>query len=221
MKLFDIGHVFPFGWETITKAYWRKYPNDLATHVVSVDVLERSVDSNGHLRSTRLVCVDQPAPSILKKLGFNVSNTAYFLETSVVDPKARRFEAKTENLTLTNICQTIENCVFTPGEYDPSIESYTTNYSQNGHVSAVKTLSYLGRLVEEAAVNRFYANASKGRAALEQVVHKVHMEGAKGLGDLMMHSRPVISNTVESFNDSVDDFEPDNTFDQGAFSFLR
>ena len=220
MKLFDIGHVFPFGWETITKAYWRKYPNELASHVVSVDVLDRSVDSAGNLRSTRLVCVNQPVPSILKKIGVNLSSTAYFLESSVVDPKARRFTAQTENLTFTNVCQTIENCVFTPGEYDPSIQSYTTNYSQNGHVSAVKTLSYLGRLVEEAAVNRFYANASAGRAALEQVVHKVHMEGAKGLGDLMIHSRPVISNTAASTDFDLD-FEPDNTFDQGSFSFLR
>lgn len=48
----------------------RKYPNPFATHVFSVDTLERQIDPDtGLLRSERIIGVQQGAPKWITKVG--------------------------------------------------------------------------------------------------------------------------------------------------------
>jgi hypothetical protein len=55
--------LFNFNFHQVAGTIFRKYPNEYAEHVVSVDVLERSIDpETGVLRTERLIGVNQPAP---------------------------------------------------------------------------------------------------------------------------------------------------------------
>ena len=48
---------------------FKKYPNPHATHVVSVDAVERSIDpSTGIIRSERIIGVQQGAPKWITKV---------------------------------------------------------------------------------------------------------------------------------------------------------
>ncbi len=172
MKLFETQHTFDTPFDKLTLANWRKYPNDLAQHVLSVDVLDRKVTPSGTLLTERLLVCHQSAPSILKTLGIPISETAYFRELSVLDPDKKTYTATTINLTSTNILTVEETCVFEQDPIDPTQSLFT----QNGNVVAGKALSYLGRLVEDAAVSRFYANSSRGREALQMVIDRISKE---------------------------------------------
>lgn len=56
----------------------RKYPNPFATHVFSVDTLERTVDPDtGVLRSERVIGVQQGAPKWITKVSTLIPSTPY------------------------------------------------------------------------------------------------------------------------------------------------
>lgn len=172
MKLFEIKHTFDTPWDTLTLANWRKYPNTKAQHVMSVDVLDRYITKEGILRTERLLVCKQASPPILKTLGILISDTAYFREISELCPVTQTYTATTINLTLTNILTVEETCVF---EQDPD-DTGVSLFTQKGHVVAVAALSYLGRLVEDAAVSRLHANSHKGRDGLQLVIDTITKE---------------------------------------------
>ncbi|KAJ3121825.1 hypothetical protein HK098_003339 [Nowakowskiella sp. JEL0407] len=176
MKLFEQSHKFDHPWNTITLANYRKYPNDLSSHVLSVDILRREVDpSTGLLVTERLLCCKQALPPLAskvlgtllsspadspQKIDTNldssaitsqpqqpevVTNTkffgwwgnspeaaqkpltdiAYFREVSVLDPNTQKYIAQTNNLSLRNIINVQETCMFEPDPVDQSKTIFT------------------------------------------------------------------------------------------------
>lgn len=55
-------------WETVTKAAMQKYPNPMNPSVFGVDVLDRSVDTEGRLHSTRLLSTEWGLPALAKSV---------------------------------------------------------------------------------------------------------------------------------------------------------
>lgn len=55
-------------WETVTNAAMQKYPNPMNTSVFGVDVLDRSVDTDGRLHSTRLLSTEWGLPAMAKSV---------------------------------------------------------------------------------------------------------------------------------------------------------
>lgn len=68
-------------WETVIKAAMQKYPNPMNPSVFGVDVLDRSVDTQGRLHSSRLLSTEWGLPSMAK----SVSRTQ---ETMRASPQA-------------------------------------------------------------------------------------------------------------------------------------
>ncbi|KAL2912966.1 hypothetical protein HK105_207532 [Polyrhizophydium stewartii] len=174
MGLFEVHWTYCHPWGLLTSANFQKYPNEHASHVLSVDTLERTVDpATGVISSTRLLRCKQALPSVIRRLGFNVSDEAFFLETSTLDPTTQIYTAKTVNLSLRSLFTAEETCVFKP---DPQNPLQHTRFSQRAEITTVGALSLFSRLVEDAAVNRFKANAAKGRQGLESVIQAVIAE---------------------------------------------
>ncbi|KAJ3412946.1 hypothetical protein HDV05_008734 [Chytridiales sp. JEL 0842] len=112
-KLFEKTDYFDHSWATLTMANWRKYPNDYSKHVLSVDILSRQVDpKTGILRTERLICCKQSAPSLLRRMGLPIPEVAYFREISELDPKERHYTAKSVNLSMRSIMSVTETCIF-------------------------------------------------------------------------------------------------------------
>ena len=59
-------------WATVTKGVWLKYPNPYSGHVVSVDVLDRTIDpETGVIRTERVLGCKQAAPRWVVKVSLS------------------------------------------------------------------------------------------------------------------------------------------------------
>ena len=68
-------------WSHVVIGMWHKYPNPKCTHVVSIDVLDRSVDrKTGIIRTERVLACKQKTPTWIVKVwfDFNLFNFALY-----------------------------------------------------------------------------------------------------------------------------------------------
>ncbi|KAJ3025458.1 UNVERIFIED_CONTAM: hypothetical protein HDU68_007118 [Siphonaria sp. JEL0065] len=113
MKLFEQTQTISYPWDIVTTANWIKYPNEISTHVISLDILSREVDPvTGVLRTERLLCCKQSSPKFLRTIGIPIPEVAWFREVSYLDPKTRTYTATSVNLTMRNIMVVKETCVY-------------------------------------------------------------------------------------------------------------
>ncbi|XP_063320864.1 PRELI domain containing protein 3B-like [Pelmatolapia mariae] len=170
MKIWTSEHIFNHPWETVTKAAMQKYPNPMNPSVFGVDVLDRSVDTEGRLHSTRLLSTEWGLPALAKSM-FGVTRTCtYVQEHSVVDPKQQTFELQSTNISFTNLVSVDEKLTYKPHPQDPE----KTVLTQEALIS-VKGVS-LSNHLEGLMAKTISVNASKGREAMEWVIRRLNAE---------------------------------------------
>lgn len=170
MKIWTSEHVFDHPWETVTTAAMQKYPNPMNPSVVGVDVLDRHVDPSGKLHSHRLLSTEWGLPSIVKSLIGAARTKTYVQEHSVVDPVTRTMELKSTNISFTNMVSVDERLTYKPHLQDP--EKTVLTQEALITVKGVSLSSYLEGLM----ASTISSNASKGREAMEWVIHKLNAE---------------------------------------------
>ena len=163
-------------WETVSIANWIKYPNQMAPHVTNVDYLSRRIDTKtGHLHTERLLSCKQNVPEfILKLVGGQSSSIVY--EKSEVDLEGKRLVLKSTNLTYSHLMTVEETCIyeaFKETDDKSPVESSNewTKFTQSANIRSFSAWNYLRESLEDFSINRFQANAHKGRAALESVLN--------------------------------------------------
>jgi len=71
MRFYSNSITYDCPWTCITSANWQKYPSRWSPHVVSVDIINREVDSEtGILKTERLIAVEQEPPGLLKRVRY-------------------------------------------------------------------------------------------------------------------------------------------------------
>lgn len=107
-------YVYNYPFTAVSLAYFLRYPNPYARHVLATDVIERFIDPNTRrLHSPRLHLKQTKVPaSILKLLykgsGSGHSTKSYILETSIVDPTEGWMRTESRNLEWTGILSVVE-----------------------------------------------------------------------------------------------------------------
>uniref|UniRef100_A0A3Q3LIK5 PRELI domain containing protein 3B-like n=1 Tax=Mastacembelus armatus TaxID=205130 RepID=A0A3Q3LIK5_9TELE len=157
-------------WETVTKAAMQKYPNPMNPSVFGVDVLDRNVDTEGRLHSTRLLSTEWGLPAMAKSIIGVTRTCTYVREHSVVDPKEKTFELKSTNISFTNLVSVDEKLTYKPHPQDPE----KTVLTQEALIS-VKGIS-LSSYLEGLMAKTISVNASKGREAMEWVIRRLNTE---------------------------------------------
>lgn len=71
VHLFTTAFPFPFPFPALAYAVINKYPSPLAPHVISIDVLERSILDDGTVRSERLLGVRQDSPRWVNRVSLH------------------------------------------------------------------------------------------------------------------------------------------------------
>ncbi|SCV04102.1 LANO_0G08174g1_1 [Lachancea nothofagi CBS 11611] len=166
MKLFQNTQEFSYPWEQVTAANWRKYPNEVSTHVVAVDVLRRELDPSGtKLTSERLITCKQSIPKWLTMM-IGTSNVSYVREVSVVDLNTKTLTLRSCNLTCMRLLKVCETVKYMPHHSDLG----KTLFQQEAQITAYATIATLCNKIEEWSVKRFGENASKGRQGFESVL---------------------------------------------------
>ncbi|OCF37263.1 mitochondrial protein [Kwoniella heveanensis CBS 569] len=178
MKVFENEILFNYPPAQTIAALHRKYPNPFATHVYSVDTLERTIDpESGVLRSERLIGVQQGAPKWITKL-FHLPPTAYVREVVFVDPSDPSATCMSVNLSLAQYVSCLELIRYYPttptSPSSPttldSADSSTTTFSQRAMLISGFPTKYVARKLEQASYDRFKANAGIGKQGFDWVL---------------------------------------------------
>lgn len=125
-----------------------------------MDVLECYVKEQV-LHTERLLTIRQNVPKFMEKLFPSSEPVSYVHETTVVDLKSKNVRAVSRNLTFREL-MTMEERV----EY--SSRNNSTTFTQEAAVTV--NLRHFSNYLEDIVLNRFKANAAKGKQALEQVL---------------------------------------------------
>lgn len=104
----------PFSWERVCLAFWRRYPNPYAKHIVAEDVIDRRI-LDGRLHTRRLL-VKQRSPGAMPwYLKSITSMREYVVEDSIIDPVAKSIITTTRNIgVLTRFGVFTETVHYTP-----------------------------------------------------------------------------------------------------------
>ncbi|KAN0023792.1 hypothetical protein ACTFIV_008179 [Dictyostelium citrinum] len=175
MPLFEtIKHTYKHLWSDASTASFRKYPSPERPDILSIDILSKEIDpTTGVLKCTKLIICKGNTPSWLKSiLG---SGECLFYEETTVDPKNKIMTLKTKNLNFTNILGVDEVCTYEP---HPDNEEWTL-FTQEATVTS--SIFGVARKMEAFCLDRFVANAGKGRKIMEDTIIKVKKEAEESL----------------------------------------
>ena len=116
VKFYESFFNYDYPFPAVSLAYFLRYPNPYATHVLSTDVIDRTFDPiTQRLHTTRLHLKRSKIPAtVLKLLPKGIlgaggdGGQSYILENSVVDVKEGWMKTETRNLEWTGILSIIE-----------------------------------------------------------------------------------------------------------------
>ncbi|SGY68095.1 BQ5605_C004g02848 [Microbotryum silenes-dioicae] len=132
VQLFETSCTFGFPWTAQVFAVLNKYPNPLAPHVVSIDVISRTILDDGTIRSERLLGLQQDSPKWVNRMLGSEDTTycrevSFVVPSSLVNPAVSSTEATSTchleppkllmastNLTLSHIMQCRESISYLP-----------------------------------------------------------------------------------------------------------
>ncbi|CAG7845877.1 SubName: Full=Related to protein involved in intramitochondrial protein sorting {ECO:0000313/EMBL:CCA77928.1} [Serendipita indica DSM 11827] len=128
---------------------WRKYPNPQSAHVVSVDVLDRTVD---------------PSTGII----LGGTTDAYVREVSHLDPRTGETHVTSVNLSLSQYLTVLEHISYKPC---PTMPTQRTLFTQTAEIQArIAGWRPLQERFELWSLETFNKNAQKGREGFEHVL---------------------------------------------------
>lgn len=170
VKFYESSFSYQYPFPAVSLAYFLRYPNPYATHVLSTDVIDRHFDpSSQRLSTTRLHLKKSKLPPALLKIlpkGILGANTdggqSYILETSVVDVKDGWMKTESRNLEWTGILSVIEKQTYGrafPGEASRS--STSTNLVEDTKDEGTKVTTTV-TLISRFGQGRIIAGRRRG-----------------------------------------------------------
>lgn len=190
VKFYETSYSYDYSFPTVTLAYFLRYPNPYATHVLSTDVIDRSIDPiTGRLSTTRLhLKRSRLPPAVLqflpKSVKGNVSggqSSSYILETSTVDVKEGWMQTESRNLDWTGILSVVERQEY---RRDPNAQPFKDEGEKalTGVTTSITFRSRLGdRLTDKLRERRDARRAAKNETlGLEEDDTSVEQEHKKG-----------------------------------------
>lgn len=159
-------HIFSDDFTTVSLAFFNRYPNPYSSHVRSIDTLDRYLDTDGNMYTTRLIKKIGKLPKWVKPLLSGITDS-WVIEESIVNPSTKTLQTYTRNLDHTNIVKVEE---YTDYEFD-SVNQCTLVNSKVKFSSGFK-FGVRSR-IENWSLNRFDENIKKSRLGMSFVMEQV------------------------------------------------
>ncbi|KAI4133103.1 MAG: hypothetical protein LQ338_000368 [Usnochroma carphineum] len=139
VKFYEGSFKYDYPFQAVSLAYFLRYPNPYAKHVLSTDVIDRHFDPDTRrLYTTRLhLKRSKLPPTVLKLLpkGILGSNSdtgqSYILEKSIVDVREGWMTTETKNLEWTGILSVIEKQCYRRPDQSPVLDDSSGERSDN------------------------------------------------------------------------------------------
>lgn len=181
---------YSHSWESVTSAFWRKYPNSFQPYIQEVDTYNRHIDADGNLVVDRIVCnKTKNVPGFVKSVG--ISDTMYGLERTTIDPQKKSMIVKSMNIGGSSVMTVAETCIYRQNKEDPT----KTQYTQNATLTAF--VPFVSGKIEAYTLSRFNMNAPKGLSAMEDLCKRVSDEGISILTDPLEQVKAAFDTAIE------------------------
>lgn len=167
VQIYEQTHFYDHDWQTVTLAYFLRYPNPFARHVVSADVVDRNIGGDGRLYTTRLLLKKGKIPAWSTRFLGNIGES-YIVETSVVDREKMEMETITRNLDHTKIMTVKETQTYRSGRGAGDVTEVTTR---------AEIISQLGwgltNQIEGFGYKKFRENIMKSRQGMAFILERL------------------------------------------------
>jgi len=181
MKFFRQTHVYEDPFPTVTLAYFLRYPNPYASHIASVDVIDRSFSERGTLVTTRLILKRGSLPRWVPQTLLGPRPESWVIEESEVDPSNGETKVCTRNLDHVKLMKVVEYAHLRPNPEDPNSTLHETTATITSNFSRL-----LQNRVEKYGLNRFRQSVEKSRYGFSLVLRALRsnrlqvLDGAVG-----------------------------------------
>jgi len=169
-KYYNTTHIHPFSWDLVASAVFLRYPNPMATHVLSEDTVHREVRQDGNIRySRRFLTKVNPMPKWGERwMPATLYRFVPLLEESHVDRDNKTVTTYTRNVGLSTFMTATERVVYQPNPENPhetiAVKEAWVESRLYGIRSAVKNFG----------IERFKNNCIKATDGFNHVLKHLH-----------------------------------------------
>jgi len=163
MKFFSQSFLYDDPWSIVSLAFFLRYPNPYAAHVLSCDVISRHQTESGSLVTTRLILKRGALPRWAPQ-GIISKTESWVIEESEVDPFGKEVRCSTKNLDHVKVLQVEERQHFRQAENGGTLqttEAYITSKFGWG----------LTKRIESHGLARFKTHIQRSREGVSLIVN--------------------------------------------------
>lgn len=172
MLYYRSNHAYDYNFETVTLAYFNRYPNPYATHVKSIDTIDVFTDKKGRLHQVKLIKKSGRLPKFIKPFLGKITTT-WIIENTIVDPVSKEMITYNCNLDHTKIIRIEE---FNTYKYDLNknlTNSFVTVKFSSGFTHKFEFGLSIKDRIEDWSKNKFSNNLMRSREGLKLVMDSV------------------------------------------------
>jgi len=163
MRFFSNSHLYDDPWSIVSLAFFLRYPNPYAAHVLSCDVISRTHTPQGTLLTTRLILKKGSLPKWAPK-GIISRAESWILEESEVDPLGRVVRCKTRNLDHVKVMRVEEITTLRQAEDGKTLQ-----------INEARIVSRFGwglaKTIENHGLAKFKTNLQRSREGLSHILN--------------------------------------------------
>ncbi|KAF9650718.1 MSF1-domain-containing protein [Thelephora ganbajun] len=163
MRFFSNSHLYDDPWSIVSLAFFLRYPNPYAAHVLSCDVISRTLTPQGTLLTTRLILKKGSLPKWAPKGIINRAES-WILEESEVDPLGRVVRCKTRNLEHVKVMRVEEITTLRQAEGGKTLQ-----------INEARIVSRFGwglaKTIENHGLAKFKTNLQRSREGLSHILN--------------------------------------------------
>jgi len=162
MRFFSQSYLYDDPWSIVSFAFFLRYPNPYASHVVSCDVISRTHTPSGCLLTTRLILKQGSLPKWAPK-GIISRAESWILEESEVNPEGKIVRCRTRNLDHVKVMRVEETVVLRQAEDGKTL--------QTNEARIVSRFGWgLAKSIENHGLTRFKANVQRSREGVSLIL---------------------------------------------------
>ncbi|KII93322.1 hypothetical protein PLICRDRAFT_130975 [Plicaturopsis crispa FD-325 SS-3] len=163
MKFFTQSFVYDDPWSIVSLAFFLRYPNPYASHVISCDVISRTQTPSGSLSTTRLILKRGALPRWAPQ-GIISRAETWVVEESEVDPFGKTVKCHTKNLDHVKVMQVEESVSFRQAD-----DGHKTLQTTEARI--VSGFGWgLAKRIENHGLTRFKANVQRSREGVSLIL---------------------------------------------------
>lgn len=202
MKWYSQSFSYDDPWSTVALAYFLRYPNPHASHILSCDVISRTPTPEGTLRTSRLILKRGILPKWAPR-GIISRAESWVIEESEVDPENKTVKCVTRNLDHVKVLQVVESVVLK--------EAHDGKTVQSSEARVVSRFGWgLTKRIESLGVMKFKSHLEKSREGISLILKLIH----ESRQPLTLASTGTVVDRPTVFNNSFSSLSRDEGVEQ-------